>query len=85
MSVWCWGVSLHPFEGSGHPAAALFGLPRGAALQTQLGLILAEQIPLSDGCLCGIYSEPLHPPPLSLSHHAVGKTPVAVKPNFIHV
>lgn len=62
-------------EGSGHSGAPLVG---GAVPEPQLGLTVAEQITLSDGCLCGIslklYTLPHYLSGRLHSHHAAGRT-----------
>lgn len=74
--VWRWSVFLQPsVEGSGHSHAPLVG---GAVPEPPPGLTVAEQMTLSDGCLCGITLKP-YTLPHSLSgrlhsHHAAGKT-----------
>lgn len=61
--------------GQRHSDAPLVG---GAVPGPQLGLTVAEQITLSDGCLCGITLKPYTLPHYLSgrlhSHHAAGKT-----------
>lgn len=75
-SVWRWSVFPRPsVESSGNSDASLVG---GAVPEPQLGLAVAEQMTLSDGCLCGItlklYTLPHYLSGRFHSHHAAGKT-----------